>query len=121
MDLLLLELILWAGLLFLFWGLKDGLGQVESEIETATLTAPESNPGGRNFLPDRVFDRIGTYRDASIYRYAVFQGRCYEFDRACPDSGKLQLRNHELYLEPGLIYVRIPDGQDTLSGSDYPA
>lgn len=116
-----LEMILWAGLLFLFWGLKDGLGHVESEIETATLGAAERKPEGRRFAPERLFDKIGTYRDASIYRYAVFEGKRYEFDSVCTEKGKLRLRDHERYVEPGLIYVRIPDGPDNLSRSDHPA
>ncbi|HZW22603.1 hypothetical protein [Noviherbaspirillum sp.] len=109
MDLVLLELVCWAGLLFFFWALKEGLGHVESDIESMGLV-----PNGRNMLapngplpfdrPERVEELIGTYRDTEIFRYAVIHGRTYQFDRVCPPDSGMRLEADERCLEPGLVY-----------------
>ena len=109
MDLVLLELVCWAGLLFLFWALKEGLGHVESDIESMGLV-----PDGRNMMaqsgpvrfdrPERVEELIGSYRDTEIYRYAVIHGRTYEFDRVCPPDSGMRLDADERCVAPGLVY-----------------
>ncbi|HJV82684.1 hypothetical protein [Noviherbaspirillum sp.] len=109
MDLMLIELVLWGGLLFFFWALKDGLGNVESDIESLGLL-----PNAKNALssqedagashPERVAEVIGSYRDAQIYRYAVIQGRTYQFDHICPFERDIKLDAGERYVAPGLIY-----------------
>lgn len=112
MDLLLIELLLWGGLLFLFWALKDGLGRVESEIESVGLFSAAAHtveqPEHLQFShPDQVREVIGTYRDAPIYRYAVIDGQHYQFDRICPidEAARLELDAEERCLRPGLVYM----------------
>lgn len=109
MDLVLLEILLWVGLLFFFWALKEGLGHVESDIESFGLlqNARQSmlHEGPvRPDRPERVAEPIGTYREAQIYRYAFIRGRMYQFDRVCPPNSRVMLGTEERYIEPGLIY-----------------
>ncbi|WP_148415447.1 hypothetical protein [Noviherbaspirillum massiliense] len=114
MDALLLELVLWGGLLFFFWALKDGLGRVESDIES--LKRRGKRQKGHLALrsgfdhPESVTERIGSYKGAAIYRFAKFDGRCYEFDRACPEEYRATVRDDELYVEPGLVYAPLRPG-----------
>lgn len=109
MDLVLIELVLWAGLLFFFWALKEGLGHVESDIESLGLlqgarSSLQQN-GLRQFVrPEKMSEVIGSYRDAQIYRYAIIQGRVYQFDRVCPPESGMSLNEEERYVEPGLVY-----------------
>lgn len=116
MDLILIELVLWVGLLFFFWALKEGLGQVESDIESLGLLQngrQTAGHGGRgNFEhPERVVEPIGSYRDAQIYRYAVICGQWYQFDRVCPPGISMALGAEERYVEPGLIYQACADAR----------
>lgn len=109
MDLVLLELICWGGLLFFFWALKEGLGHVESDIESMGLV-----PNGRHMMsqsgpvrfdqPERVEELIGSYRDTQIYRFAVIHGRTYQFDRVYPPESRMQLEADERCVAPGLVY-----------------
>ncbi|HZW14344.1 MAG TPA: hypothetical protein VFF81_14290 [Noviherbaspirillum sp.] len=109
MDLVLIELVLWIGLLFFFWALKEGLGHVESDIESLGML-----PNARHSFntssqtqfvrPERVAELIGTYRDAHIYRYAIIHGRVYQFDRVCPPESKMALNEEECCVAPGLVY-----------------
>ena len=109
MDLVLLELICWAGLLFFFWALKEGLSHVESDIESMGLV-----PNGRHMLPqggamrfdrpERVEELIGSYRDTQIFRYAVIHGLTYQFDRVCPPDSGMRLETDERCVAPGLVY-----------------
>lgn len=113
MDLLLIELVLWAGLLFFFWALKDGLGKVESDLESLGLLNGPAQRKAANPLryarPEKVMDPIGSYKDAPIYRYAFVNGRRYQFDRVLPPEGNKLLKEEEFYLEPGLVYVSCDD------------
>ncbi|HYD95730.1 MAG TPA: hypothetical protein VEC01_10425 [Noviherbaspirillum sp.] len=109
MDLVLLEIVLWACLLFFFWALKEGLSQVESDIESLGLVTNTRNAmaekGGLRFdQPERVEEPIGTWRDASIYRYAVIHGRTYQFDRICPPESGMKLDPDERCVAPGIVY-----------------
>ncbi|HJV87126.1 MAG TPA: hypothetical protein VJ698_16800 [Noviherbaspirillum sp.] len=109
MDFMLLELVLWGGLLFFFWALKDGLGNVESDIESLGLLsknkrAEQAQQDSGIIRPERVSDPIGSYRDSAIYRYAVIQGRMYQFDRICPLESEMKLEPGERYVAPGLVY-----------------
>lgn len=109
MDLVLIELVLWVGLLFFFWALKEGLGHVESDIESLGLLQNARQSFQRNGLrqfvrPERVAEVIGSYRDAQIYRYAVIHGRVYQFDRVCPPESSMGLSEEERWVEPGLVY-----------------
>jgi hypothetical protein len=107
MDLLLLELILWAGLLFFFWALKDGLERMESDLEAMGLAKKPFRAvhSSRYVQPESVAEPIGTYKDQPIYRYAYFNGQRYQFDCVLPPGGNQFLSPRERYLAPGLLYV----------------
>jgi hypothetical protein len=114
MDLVLIELVLWVGLLFFFWALKEGLGRVESDIEAMGLVrhgrdATSSSAATRYYAAERVAEPIGSYRDTQIYRYAVIQGRTYQFDRICPADSGMTLDPDERCLAPGLVYQECTD------------
>lgn len=111
MDVLLLELVCWAGLIFFFWALKEGLGQVESDIESLSLVPNarhEASGRIRYDRPEQVEEPIGTYRDAQIYRYAVIHGRTYQFDRICPPDSGMKLEPDERCVAPGMVYQECP-------------
>jgi hypothetical protein len=109
MDLVLIELLLWGGLVFFFWALKDGLGHVESDIESLGLlnnprAAAQPSSGVRYVHPERLLDPIGSYQDAPIHRYAIIDGRKYQFDRVCPAQSGMTLDTDERCVAPGLVY-----------------
>lgn len=106
MDLVLIELILWIGLLFFFWALKEGLSGVESDIESLGLANGRMHPrpGTQYYRPERVEEPIGSYRDKPIYRYIVISGRTYQFDRVCPQGCSMTVDADERCIEPGLVY-----------------
>lgn len=113
MDLVLIELVLWIGLLFFFWALKEGLGHVESDIESLGMLPNARHSFHRSNQtqfdrPERVAELIGSYRDAHIYRYAVIQGRVYQFDRVCPPESGMALDEEERCVAPGLVYQASP-------------
>lgn len=112
MDVLLIELILWAGLLFLFWALKDGLGRVESDMEAFGLLSQPAKAaaGARLVRPEKVVEPIGRYKDEPIYRYAYIDGRRYQFDRVSPAIATEVLNEEERCIDPGLVYVRCENG-----------
>jgi hypothetical protein len=113
MDVLLIELVLWGGLLFLFWALKDGLGRVESDMESLGLFngAQAAKAVRSRFVrPEKVTEPIGRYQDEPIYRYAYIEGRRYQFDRVAPAAAKEILNEEERCMEPGLVYVRCEGG-----------
>jgi hypothetical protein len=111
MEIILIELLLWGGLIFFFWALKDGLGNVESDLEMLGFNAPRSTspPGLRYDRPERVSEAIGTYQGAQIYRYATFSGESYMYDHVLPAAAALTLEDNQRCLEPGLVYVRCDD------------
>jgi hypothetical protein len=109
MDLMLIELLLWGGLLFFIWALKDGLSHVENDIESLGLlrNAVGVSGGKRRVTycrPERVADPIGQYLGAAIYRYLVIDGRDYEFDRVRPDGSEMEIETSERCVLPGLVY-----------------
>lgn len=111
MDLLFIELLLWGGLIFFFWALKDGLGQVESDIESMGMF-----PGfGKTMYgwskphfvePEQVREPIGSYQGATIHRYAVIDGATYQFDRVCLPENMGVLDFDECFIAPGLVYQK---------------
>ncbi|MGH8806664.1 MAG: hypothetical protein ACREX0_02145, partial [Noviherbaspirillum sp.] len=117
MELVLLELVLWGGLLFFFWALKDGLGKVESDIDSLGVFSARAQAQGRIrfYAPERVAEPIGSYGDVQIYRYAVFQGRIYQFDRVCPAESGMTVDADERCIAPGLVYQECSD-QPQLAG-----
>ncbi|HCN90868.1 MAG TPA: hypothetical protein DIT28_17100 [Oxalobacteraceae bacterium] len=118
MEIILVELLLWAGLIFFFWVLKDGLGNVETDLESLGFNAPipASSPRVCYDLPERVSEVIGSYQGAQIYRYATFAGERYLYDHIVPAAGAIVLEDGQRCMEPGLIYVRCEDraGQSKL-------
>lgn len=109
MDLVLIELLLWGGLVFFFWALKDGLGHVESDIESLGLLnnarrAAQPHPGMRFVHPDNLSEPIGSYQGTQIHRYAIIDGRKYQFDRVCPAQSGMKLDMDECCVAPGLVY-----------------
>ena len=109
MDFVFLELLCWGGLVFFFWALKDGLGRVESDIEALGVfpgmrQAIQLTARPRFIQPERVLEPIGSYQGATIHRYALIEGRTYQFDRVClPESGT-PLDKDERFVVPGLVY-----------------
>ncbi|NEX59756.1 hypothetical protein [Noviherbaspirillum galbum] len=118
MDLVLIELLLWGGLIFFFWALKDGLGSVESDIEKLGVLNGSKPEGlatrrARFIVAEQLVEPIGSYMGAQIHRYAIISGKRYRFDRVQPPGMAIALDADERYLEPGLVYqecVEMPDG-----------
>jgi hypothetical protein len=110
MELILIELFLWAGLIFFFWALRDSLGQVETEIESLGLfdlrQPPSSGKRWEYVLADHVREPIGTYKDVPIYRYVVIDNDLYEFDYICPfEEGAMILQKCQRCVAPGMVYT----------------
>lgn len=109
MEIILIELLLWAGLVFFFWALKDGLSHVENDIESLGFNARQFPPSlmrMRYDRPDRVSEAIGSYQGAQIYHYATIGGENYEYDHIFPLGSDIMLEQGQRCLEPGLVYVR---------------
>ena len=106
MDIVLIELVLWAGLIFFLWVLKDTLGKFESEIDrpAANQAGAARKPGAAN--PERLYEPIGSYGGATIFRYAVIDGERYEFDYASGGGPGISLAANQRYIAPGLVYAR---------------
>jgi hypothetical protein len=109
MNVVVIELLLWGCLLLFFWAMKDGLNDVESNIESRGLVRdPSSFHSAQHHVhccrPQSVKEPIGRYRGAQIYRYAVIDGRRYQFDRVCPSDGVTTIDESERCVEPGLVY-----------------
>jgi hypothetical protein len=113
MDFVIIELLLWAGLIFFFWVLKDNLGRMESDIDTIELfNQHKIAASSRNMpyaRPDKVIDPIGSYQDAQIYRYAIINGKNYQFDHVFPSGKPALLQERQRCLAPGLVYTECPD------------
>jgi hypothetical protein len=111
MDLVVMELILWAALIFFFWALSDSLRRVESDIEALGLLKSGDLHSSTKHIhyvqPDKVIESIGTYKDADIYRYIVIAGISYQFEHVCPSDDATSLSEGQCCLAPGLIYGRI--------------
>jgi len=112
MDMLLMELLLWGGLFFLFWALKDALGSVETDIDAWGVrndigVHKSLHPVGFT-TPDEVADVIGSYRDAAIYRYVRVGSERYTFDHIQLVGEEELLLENERCVAPGLVYVRSP-------------
>jgi hypothetical protein len=110
-EVILIEVLLWAGLIFFFWALRDGLNRIESELE--------AQPAGAGSAPrrshaqfdqaDKVSEPIGRYRDTLIYRFAVIDGRHYQFAHVLPWESLAPLHAGERCLAPGVVYACCED------------
>lgn len=110
MDLIIIELVCWGGLLFFFWALKDGLGKVETDIESVGFfkSARKAAHAARHThfsCPEVVREPIGSYRGETIYRFAVIDGRTYQFDRVLSPGTGEQIIEEERCIAPGLVYL----------------
>jgi len=106
MDIVLLELVLWAGLICFLWVMKDSLGKIESELErTAAQKAAGRGLRSEDTVHvDRLYDPIGRLGDTTIYRFAIIDDQNYEFDYVA--AGKdLRLAANQRCLPPGLVYT----------------
>jgi hypothetical protein len=117
MDFILIEVLLWAALIFFFWALKDNLGRVEADIEDFGLLrmrTTSQKTGARGFdSADQLLEPIGHYRDTPIFQYAVIGDRCYRFDRVTPE-GPRDAAEDERCIAPGLIYVAVAEDSAAL-------
>lgn len=109
MEVVMIELVLWAGLIFFLWVLKDSLCRLESEIEQSdgARKAPASGNGHMlaRAATQILAEPIGTYGGAPIYRYAIIDGKTYCFDHVCLCHAGTALAPDQRCLEPGLLYV----------------
>ncbi len=118
MEVIFIELILWAALIFFIWALKDNLGRVETDIEDLGMLrmdtrAPPPKRSGYQ-CADKVLDPIGRYCDAPIYQYALIGDQCYRFDHVSPDGAMTIVNEDECCLAPGLVYVATLDSPAAL-------
>ena len=109
MKVVLIELLLWGCLLLFFWAMKDGLNDVESDIESRGLVRNLSSCHSAQHhvhccRPQSVMEPIGHYRGKQIYQYAVIDGRRYQFDRVWTSDGVTTIDESERCVEPGLVY-----------------
>jgi hypothetical protein len=107
-EIILIEVLLWAGLIFFFWALRDGLSNVESEQELLAAANGVSLSPSSIFSFDRaekVSEPIGRYQDAPIYRYAVIGCKIYQFAYILPVEQFASLEAEFRCLAPGLVYT----------------
>jgi hypothetical protein len=113
MEFILIELLLWGALIFFFWALKDNLGRIDTDIDSLGIlgagTPPEVNRPASYARPEQMSEPIGRYQDFPIYRYAVIDGRRYQFDHVVPNGPVACNNENERCVAPGLIYVAMPD------------
>jgi len=117
MDIVLIELVLWAGLIFFLWVLKDTLGNFESELDRAAISKAGAARKPGTASPERLYEPIGSYGGTTIFRYAMIEGERYEFDYASSEGAGVSLGADQRYLAPGLVYSASPappggDGPD---------
>lgn len=114
MDAVVVELLLWAGLIFFLWVLKDTMGKLESDIEQSRGVKKSAALCSRPSVRARVqsfSEPIGSYAGATIYQYAYIDGKTYRFEHVCPCEADLKLQPHQRFIEPGLLYSQC--GGDT--------
>jgi hypothetical protein len=108
MDIVLIELVLWAGLIFFLWVLKDTLGNFESELDQAAINKAGAARKPGAVRPERLYEPIGSFGGATIFRYAMIDGQRYEFDYASSEGPSVSLGADQRYLAPGLVYSASP-------------
>jgi hypothetical protein len=112
LEIILIELLLWAGLIFFFWALRDGLNQVEADLAAKNQRKPASevaNSPAYFDRPDQLSEPIGRYRDTQIYRIAVIEGKPYHFQHILPWGSFSSLLAGERCIAPGLVYAMCQD------------
>lgn len=121
---MLIEIILWAALIFFLWALRENLGDVEKELidaQAAKAREIASIALSQRFVrPDAVAEPIGRYRDATIHARMSTGGRQYQFDYVCAPERCPPLRQDQCYVAPGIVYVRCdasPEPAKDLAGA----
>ncbi len=104
MELLIIEVLLWIGFVFLLWAMRESLIRIEHDIEfrQPDATAP-ARPGPCQ--PQSLTDPIGQYHGQIIHEYAVIDGRQYRFDHVCPTPKRGSLPDDARWIAPGLVYI----------------
>jgi hypothetical protein len=113
MDVVVIELLLWGGLIFFLWVLKDTMGKLESDIEHSGRSASLPARTGRSSTlasAESLLDPIGRYCDMPIYRYAIIDGKTYQFEHVCASCREISLGPRQRCLEPGLVYSEDENG-----------
>lgn len=108
MDIVLIELVLWAGLIFFLWVLKDTLGKFETDLDRVAPSKADAATRPGLTEPDVLYEPIGSYGGATIYRYALINGKQYEFDYATTEGPSLRLGADQRLIAPGLVYSSSP-------------
>jgi hypothetical protein len=108
MDVVLIELVLWAGLIFFLWVLRDTLSNMESELDHGAAQKASAGRVSGLTRAESLSEPIGSYDGVTIYRYAVIDGKTYEFDCISVGGMDVQLPPHQRCLPPGLIYSERP-------------
>ena len=55
---------------------------------------------------EAIAPRIGTYHGDEIHEWVKYQGVRYDYAFVAPPRYKLRLKKNELWLAPGVVYVR---------------
>jgi hypothetical protein len=87
---------------------------MESELDHGTAQKASAGRVSSLARAERLSEPIGSYDGATIYRYAVIDGKTYEFDCVSVAGVDVQLPPHQRCLAPGLIYSERP-GLDAAS------
>lgn len=107
MEIILIELVLWAGFAVLFWVLRDKMKQQNSGVgPNPEQTGINANEHGvvRFDRADELTEPIGTYQDAPIYLHARIGARNYVFSYVCAPEMRRDAQPDQRYLSPGLVY-----------------
>lgn len=108
MEIVLIEIVLWAGLILFVWSMRDALGRIEIMMQSMSADEPLPKPPPPLVKPEHVSDPIGKYQDQTIYRFAEIEGDCYQFEYLLPQSSGIVLHNDERCVPPGLVYIKCP-------------
>jgi hypothetical protein len=103
---LFIELICWAGLLFIFWTWKGQFRQPGSEAQAAPGCGNKATlyeqGGDVQILQNS--EPIGRYRDMPIYHHVLIEGKLYRFESIAWETGSKNPVCGKRRVPPGLIY-----------------
>lgn len=103
MEILIIEMLLWVGFVFLLWAMRESLIRIEEDI--ASRAAAAAAPAPRPSQPQSLTDPIGLYQGQTIHGFAVIDGRHYRFDHVCPIQHSDGLPGDARWVAPGLVYI----------------
>ncbi len=109
-DMIVIEVLLWLGFGLILWALRQSLLQVENELvqRQHRPPAPRSASADAATRPQKLIEPIGRYSGDTIHRYAIIEGRHYQFDFVCPEPPAAGLPGNQRWIAPGLVYVESP-------------